>query len=96
MYFDSSSHVTEPKKRGSPKKLQRQGQRRPWQAKGQNKKQQERAVAEGEAEEESEGDTVMALRASGELVPVDARGRVLRTTPGPMWNRVARKFLAGG
>ena len=53
-------------------------------AKGKNKKQQARAVAEGEAEEEPEGETVMALRASGELVPVDARGGVLRTTPGPM------------
>eukprot|EP00439_Symbiodinium_sp_Y106_P013720 s3278_g1.t5 len=31
-----------------------------------------------------EGETVMALRASGELVPVDARGGVLRTTPSPM------------
>ena len=42
---------------------------------GKNKKQQPRTVAEGEAEEEPEGETVMALRASGE---------VLRTTPGPM------------
>ena len=53
-------------------------------AKGKNKKQQARAVAEGEAEEEPEGETVMALHASGELVPVGARGGVLRTTPGPM------------
>ena len=52
-------------------------------AKGKNKKQQARAVAEGEAEEEPEGETVMALHASGELVPVGARGGVLRTTPGP-------------
>ena len=44
------------------------------------KKQQNRALAEGEAEEEPEGETVMALRSSGELVPVDARGGVLRTT----------------
>ena len=51
--------------------------------KGKNKKQQARAVAEGEAEEEPEGETVMALQASGELVPVGARGGVLRTTPGP-------------
>ena len=51
--------------------------------KGKNKKQQARAVAEGEAEEEPEGETVMALPASGELVPVGARGGVLRTTPGP-------------
>ena len=53
-------------------------------AKGKNKKQQASAVAEGEAEEEPEGETVMALHASGELVPVGARGGVLRTTPGPM------------
>ena len=51
--------------------------------KGKNKKHQARAVAEGEAEEEPEGETVMALQASGELVPVGARGGVLRTTPGP-------------
>ena len=48
--------------------------------KGKNKKkQQNRALAAGEAAEEPEGETVMALRSSGELVPVDARG-VLRTT----------------
>ena len=64
-------------------KSETKGKRRAWQRKGKNKKQQARAVAEGKAEENPEGETVMALQASGELVPVGARGGVLRTTPGP-------------